>query len=380
MSSLIVAGTVLIILLLSVMLGKKNKLFADQFLILYLVFAAIWHAYNYVEYLGLLQESYWMLMGKGFYLLHGPFFFLYVYALITQKSLQAKHYVILFLPFISYGLHFLYYYFFVFDKVALSITDGLLYVNGEVSVSWLIFAVLFLIIDPIFLIIYYYLLSAYKKGLLDSVSNTDQINLQWLYVLFYLWLAISVILVPFASLTLGSGWFSTDLLNLLIEIVSVAFYFVLGYYGFKQTTIFTNLELNEVLPLKGSSGNYERSGLSASQARDYHRQLLRLMEEKKPYLKGELTASELSKSLGISVNHLSQVLNKEQKQNFFDFINSYRVKEVLLKMEDSGNSHLTLLALALDSGFNSKTSFNTIFKKVTSQTPSQYYKSITSKV
>lgn len=358
------------------MLGKKNKLFADKFLILYLAFAALWHVYTYIEYLGLLQESYWMLMGRGFYLLHAPFFFLYVNALITQKNLQLKYYVVVFLPFITYTFHFLYYYFLIFDSATLSITNGLLYVNGNVSTSWLIFAVLFLTIDPVLLIVSYYLLIAYRKRLLESVSNTDQINLQWLYVLFYLWLAISVILVPFATLTVGRGWFSTELLDVLTEIVSVAFYFVVGYYGFKQTTVFTNLELKQELPLKSTTGNYTRSGLSSTQAKDYHRQLLALMEERKPYLNGELTASELSESLGISVNHLSQVLNKEQKQNFFDFINSYRVKEVLHKMGDPSKSHLTLLAMALDSGFNSKTSFNTIFKRVTNQTPSQYYKSL----
>ena len=98
------------------------------------------------------------------------------------------------------------------------------------------------------------------------------------------------------------------------------------------------------------------------------------MTDQKPYLDGELTAGALSQALGISINHLSQVLNQEQHQNFFDFINSYRVKEVIEKMKDPGNRHLTLLALALDSGFNSKTSFNTVFKKVTHQTPSQFYK------
>jgi AraC-like DNA-binding protein len=164
-------------------------------------------------------------------------------------------------------------------------------------------------------------------------------------------------------------------LEFLIEIVSVAFFFIVGFYGFKQTTVFTNLELRETLPVKSTSG-YERSGLSALQAKDYHRQLLTLMEEKKPYLNGEVTAGELSGLLGISVNHLSQVLNKEQKQNFFDFINSYRIKDVLLKMQDPDNAHLTLLAIALNSGFNSKTSFNTVFKKATNQTPSQYYKSL----
>ncbi len=376
MNSLIVAGIVLIILLLSVMLGKKNKLFADKFLILYLTFAALRQIYIYIEYSGLLQESYWMLLGKGVYLLHAPFFFLYVYALTMQRNLQPKHYAILFFPFITYALHFFYYYLWVFDSVSLSIENGLLYVNGKPSISWLIFVVLFLIIEPIFLIVSYYLLRRYKKRLLESVSNTDRINLNWLNVLFYLWLFTSVILVPIGILTVGRDWFSTNFLEILIEIVSVAFFFIVGFYGFKQTTIFTNLGLTEELPIKSTLSYYERSGLSTRQAKEYHCQLLTLMEEKRPYLNGELTAGELSKLLGISVNHLSQVLNKEQKQNFFDFVNSYRIKEVIRKMEDSGNSHLTLLAMALDSGFNSKTSFNTIFKKATNQTPSQYYKSL----
>lgn len=376
MSSLIVTGLVLIVLLLSIMLGKKNKFFADKFLILYLTFAALRQIYIYIEYSGLLEESYWMLLGKGVYLLHAPFFFLYVYALTMQRRLPLKQYVIIFFPFIIYALHFFYYYVWVFDSVSVSIEKGLLFINGMPSISWLIFAVLFLIIEPIFLVVFYYLLRRYKKRLLESVSNTERINLNWLNVLFYLWLFTSVILIPIGTVTVGRGWFSTNLLEMLIEIVSVVFFFIVGFYGFKQTTVFTNLKLSEELPTKPTSSNYERSGLSAQQAKEYHSQLVALMEEKKPYLNGELTAGELANLVGISVNHLSQVLNKEQKQNFFDFVNSYRIKDVILKMEDPNNNHLTLLAMALDSGFNSKTSFNTVFKKTTNQTPSHYYKSL----
>lgn len=376
MSSLIVTGFVLIILLLSIMLGKKNKFFADKFLILYLTFAALRQAYIYIEYSGVLEESYWMLLGKGIYLLHAPFFFLYVYALTMQRSLQPKQYVLIFFPFVIYVLHFFYYYIWVFGSVSVSIEKGILFVNGKSSLSWLIFVVLFLIIEPVFLVIFYSLLRRYKKRLLESVSNTERINLNWLNILFYFWLLSSVILIPMGTVTVGRGWFSTNLLEMLIEIVSVTFFFIVGFYGFKQTTVFTNLTLSEELPTKSASSNYERSGLSAQQAKEYHSQLLVLMEEKKPYLNGELTAGELSNLLGISVNHLSQVLNKEQKQNFFDFVNSYRVRDVILTMEDPNNSHLTLLAMALNSGFNSKTSFNTIFKKATNQTPSLYYKSL----
>src|SRR5690349_136877 len=110
MSSLIVAGLALIVLLLSVMLGKKNKLFADKFLLLYLTFATVQQFYIFIEYSGLLQESYWMLLGKGIYLLHAPFLFLYVYAFTRQRNLQSKHYAIIFFSFIIYALHFFYYY------------------------------------------------------------------------------------------------------------------------------------------------------------------------------------------------------------------------------------------------------------------------------
>lgn len=358
------------------MLGKKNKLFADQFLILYLVFAALWHVYIYIEHTGLLQESYWMLMGKGIYLLHAPFLFLYIYALTRQKKLQAKYMVMLFVPFLLYVLHFIYYYLWVFDSVDLSISNGLLYVNGSVAVSWLFFVISFHLIDPIFLVLTYALLRDYKRRLLESVSNTQRIGLNWLKLLFSLWLMMSVVLVPIGVLTVSSGLVSTDFLDMAVQVFSVGFFFTIGFYGFKQTTVFTDLHLKEELSMKTVSNNYERSGLSALQAKEYHSLLLTLMEEKKPFLNGELTASELSQMVGISPNYLSQVLNKEQKQNFFDFVNGYRVKEMILKMEDSRNSHLTLLAMALDSGFNSKTTFNTIFKKATSQTPSQYFKAL----
>lgn len=373
---LVAAGFVLLVLLLSIMLSKKNKLFADQYLILYLSFATLQKIYVFAEYSGLLGESYWMLLGKGIYLLNAPFFFLYIFALTRQRSLPLKYYAFLFGPFVIYTVHFFYYYWWVFETATLSINGGLLFINGALSWSWLIFVVLFHIIDPVYLILSYALLKRYRKQLLESVSDTDRINLNWLNVLLFFWLIPAILLVPVSTLNLIQGWFSTGLMEMLTEGASVIFFFVVGYYGFKQTTIFTNLELKETSPGKITTGNYERSGLSPQQAKDYHIQLLKLMEEKKPWLNGELTAGQLSQLVGISVNHLSQILNKEQHQNFFDFINSYRVKEVIRKMEDTGNSHLTLLAIGLDSGFNSKTSFNTVFKKVTNQTPSNYYKSL----
>ena len=97
------------------------------------------------------------------------------------------------------------------------------------------------------------------------------------------------------------------------------------------------------------------------------------LENEKPYLNADLTINELSETLGVSSNQLSQVINEMSGKNFQQFINEYRVAEVKRNISDSTK---TLLGIALDSGFNSKSAFNRIFKEITGMTPSAYKKSL----
>jgi AraC-like DNA-binding protein len=83
---------------------------------------------------------------------------------------------------------------------------------------------------------------------------------------------------------------------------------------------------------------------------------------------------DVAEKLNVSTNNLSQIINEKLGKNFYDFVNEYRVetaKELLLNPK---KQHLTLLAIAFDSGFNSKSSFNNVFKKQTSLTPSEFKK------
>lgn len=377
MNALIVSGIVLTLLLLSILLSKKNKLYADKFLVIYLFFSFLSQIYLYVEYTGLMTTGYWMLMAKGIFLLDAPLFFMYVRALTVQKPLQLVGYVLMLSPFIAYTVNFLFHYFFIFGKSNIFIDQGLLYINHEISIPWLIFALMFLLIEPFFMIWFYVLLKNYRKRLYQSVSSVDRINLKWLNLLFNVWFISSLILLPIVLMSM-TGQLPASATQVFMEIFAVIFFFIAGYYGFRQTMVFSNLELLNSQDAESKPVRYERSGLSNEQAKQNHAQLLKLMQDKKPYLDGELNASELSRMLGISVNHLSQILSQEQKQNFFDFVNSYRVQEVSRKMKDARNNHLTLLALAFESGFSSKTSFNTVFKKFTGKTPSDFYKTTSS--
>ena len=85
----------------------------------------------------------------------------------------------------------------------------------------------------------------------------------------------------------------------------------------------------------------------------------------------------MAAKLGVHPNYLSQVINQRENKNFYDFVNTYRVAEFKRLISMPRNQHLTLLSVAFDCGFNSKSSFNRYFKKATGQTPSEYFTSLT---
>jgi len=96
------------------------------------------------------------------------------------------------------------------------------------------------------------------------------------------------------------------------------------------------------------------------------------MEEHKPYQDPELSLTSLAKKTGISRNLLSETINNGLGSNFYDFINNYRLEEVKKLMSSPKWKNYTILALAYEAGFQSKSTFNSFFKKNTSITPSRY--------
>ena len=121
---------------------------------------------------------------------------------------------------------------------------------------------------------------------------------------------------------------------------------------------------------------YHHSNLSASEACNINERLIQFMREKRPFLDNQLCLRNLAESLDVNTNYLSQVINEKHGKNFFEFINEYRVNALKKKLRNPDNRQFTILALAFDCGFNSKTTFNTAFKRITGLTPSQYLKTL----
>jgi AraC-like DNA-binding protein len=117
---------------------------------------------------------------------------------------------------------------------------------------------------------------------------------------------------------------------------------------------------------------YAKSGLSEAEAARIHAELKKLMATRKLYTEPELTLSDLSTHLDIPPNYLSQILNEREGKNFYDYINTLRIEEFKRLVSLPENKKFTILSLAFECGFNSKSSFNRYFKKVTGLPPSEY--------
>ncbi len=117
---------------------------------------------------------------------------------------------------------------------------------------------------------------------------------------------------------------------------------------------------------------YKNSSLTPALREEYKEKILSFMQQEKPFLDADLNQSDLAAMLHISSHHFSEVLHYGFAQNFYNFINSYRVVEAQNLMKHQQYKDAKVIAIAFDSGFKSKTSFNRVFKKHTGQTPSEY--------
>ena len=121
---------------------------------------------------------------------------------------------------------------------------------------------------------------------------------------------------------------------------------------------------------------YQRSGLTDAEAAALKADLLALMARERPYRDPDLTLPDLAEQLDTTPHKLSEVLNGELSQTFYDFVNGYRVEDVRRRLGEPTSKQLNVLTLAMDAGFSSKSTFNEVFKKRTGQTPSMYRKAL----
>jgi AraC-like DNA-binding protein len=152
-------------------------------------------------------------------------------------------------------------------------------------------------------------------------------------------------------------------------------YFLLAQ---KEIYPYEGTELNDIDLLIGESGKSfpVKQRFSSENLMHLKGRLTNLMDTERLFLDNELGLPELAKEMAISSHDLSYLLNEGFGVNFFQFINTYRVNEAKQLMLSGKNNHLNILGIAYNAGFNSKTTFNTAFKKETGLSPSQYIQQV----
>lgn len=353
------------------LLQKKPKAKHDNILVLWLIYLGIFigiYTYNSHEIFTSFQ-----LLSISFlslFMLHGVFLFFYVSSLVSHKKMFNLRSLLHFIPFILFNVYLIVISF--FPEIAKTIRLDHVHSHSKISVIFLIFLILTAVSGPVYVILSIRFFKKHDIRIFNNFSYYENINLAWLrnlvYVFGIIWTALIAITIIHHVFNLFSPVFCTDGLFLSLSV----FVILIGYFGFKQKVIF-NIGTSDKKNINENSRiKYAGSLLSESDANEYGEKLNSFMVKSKPFLKPSLTLNDLASDLGISSHYLSQIINEKFELNFFEFINKQRVEEVKEKLQDSKFENYSLLGIALESGFNSKSAFNRIFKKYTGQTPSQY--------
>lgn len=355
--------------------GKKvsNRLLALFFLSLCL---------NMIDSILLLKRIYlnypsWAVWGTGIPLLYGPLIYLYVRSLLEPafaiRKVDSWH----FLPFLLLTVTSL-------ISFHTQQTDQQQKILEDIRIRNLPKQV-YLVSLVIYFHYFWYMLKSLRlirdsqKMAPEKFSNERAVNLNWLRssILFFMVLMCLSAMAGLASVgrwttiyylffALLLGGFIFFLIQILLKALRNPYLFG-GQAGTEETKMAT------VNPTR-----YAGSALTEAEKAHWKEVLVKHMETTKPYLDPDLSLDQLSAQIGIKPKACSQVINELLGVNFFELVNQYRIEEAKRLLTDPPDPKMTVLEVLYEVGFNSKSSFNTLFKKQTGLTPSEFKKQVRS--
>jgi AraC-like DNA-binding protein len=327
-------------------------------------------------------------------LLFAPLIYLYVVSLTGGRV--DKRSLVHFTPFALYVLYLIptFYVLPLAERIGF-ITEA----QAGKSLSYNIYLVGRALYFVTYLALSFRVLRLYSLRIQDFFSSVERINFSWLRNVL---IAMAIWWIPQFITTLSPffGYLNLPVVNMFIGFLGALWMYLLGYVAFVKADPFIistvtqhphHISATEAVYLTAKRKEYEEyeQNLLQSQATPpvpqqtpppedavLLEQFTAFMETQKPYLDSELTLQKLSEQVGIPSYRLSQVMNTYLHQNFFDIINRHRVEEWKQQISVASPSK-TIQEVAFQAGFNSKSSFNTAFKKHTGQTPSEYRAKLT---
>jgi AraC-like DNA-binding protein len=377
MEFILIIGIFEALFLAGLVFTQKEKSLSDNILGAFFLLYALNFALSYIEFYNR-QHGFpypaFINTAPPFILLHGPVLWFYI------KSLTDQHFK--FRP--IYGLHFFPFLIMLLvlwiDIYSLPVQQKIELIASETITDFLTYKI-FVIAIAISTMGYFYwgftMVQRYKRKIKTYFSHIENIDLSWLQAL----LVAALILYGIVNSAYIVDFFYPiapfGMLQFLSFVFGAVYIVFLGFFGLRQGNLFATQKLN--LDLENAVKKPSDQDSLPEKERKFIYTLQDYMEEHKPYLNSDLTINKLSKELDVTPEYLSRIINKQLNKNFFDFINTYRVEEFKRMCKDEKNENFTLISIAYDSGFNSKATFNRVFKNITGITPGAYYKNVSGK-
>ncbi|MBL4905285.1 MAG: AraC family transcriptional regulator [Flavobacteriaceae bacterium] len=328
-----------LIFILSLFFNKKPKPLFAKVLISICLLIVVHFIYMFFEKNNPINHIF---LGPFFGLIYGPIYYIYAKSLIL-KSLNNKNIIIHLIP-------------------ALIVLIGLVFLGEKIIEVINIIGLVIITHFIAYLFVSLSFIYKYRKLLKSTTSSFYSISLLWLEILIYLQLTIIVVMI------LESYFQSFLIANTFVLIIYILTLILINcfyYLGLKQVRLFKGFKEERTKTLIATK-EYK---VSEELFNSYVSQLTNYMKLEKPYLEFDISLQDLSDKLSISTRNLSHVINKKFERNFYDFINHYRLELVKQNLQESNKP---IKEIMYDCGFSNKATFNSIFKKNTALTPSQF--------
>jgi AraC-like DNA-binding protein len=304
-----------------------------------------------------------LLITRNIYYLIGPVLWLYARTMLTKNPLSRKWVLLHCIPFITWIIvSFLYreHLFALNTRMPRGDFANILPMlrSSGSFISAIIYGVYVL-----------YMIGNHMKGVQDFYSSkTIRNTLSWLKILILFMIGIYTL---FLLSEVFNFKFRIPFIKNSAQVLSIApiiFIFFFSYFSKDQQ-----------IPEDTKSGfkpeKYTKSALEESVIEKINIDLLELVETQKTYLNPELTIDDIAGRLNTTKHNVSQVINIKTENNFYYFINNFRIKEFQMMIKENRFPDYTVIAIAFECGFNSSSVFYSMFKKVTEMTPKEYIKS-----
>jgi len=325
---------------------------------------------NYIIY-----TPHFLYVCEPFYLLVGPSIYLYARGQEYQKLKFFKSDLLFIAPFLLSILTYIPFYALTAEEKML---EYMQYGDLDTDIENFIWEWIFLVsLNFTFFAVALRRFQNYNEKIKALYSDIQKKDFKLTQLLIKLCMVIYAMELVSVLLSYYDLPFSLVLYN-LYDIFQVVILILIGYDAL--TSLKNSEEIQKgwqkihmeegqslVLPIK-----YANSNLTHEQSSEIKTKIEEYMEKHEPYLNSQMRVKDLAEQTEISSHQISQVLNESFQQNFYEFVNTYRVRKAKTLLDDPKNESLTFTAIGFDAGFNSKTTFYNAFKKETGTTPAQY--------